>query len=147
MPRIAVEIETLVEDLFADLCAAVRRRVRAAAFVGAAGIEPELDEIASSLSFENHRINARLECARVARGQGFVDGLASDAIRIELSDIEMGAQKITRTAAIGRSSGNGEANQTGAFVMKVPVASGEPMSAAAGMMESGADHFMFLAVA
>ena len=112
MPRITVIVEPFIEDLLAEFCFASRRRIRAAAFIGAARVESKPNQVIGSLRLKNYGIDARFECSRVSRCDRFLDRLARNALSIEFGDIKMIAEKIAGAAAIGRARGDGKADQT-----------------------------------
>src|SRR5579859_1724901 len=139
MPRIAVEVDLLVKDPLADFSFAPGRSVRAAAFVGAPGVEAKADEIARRLCFQNHCICPRIECAGILRTEGLLDGFASDAFGVELCNIKMVAQEIARAGAARGPGGDGEAGQAAALVMKIPVPGSKPTGRAVGVVEPRTD--------
>src|SRR4051812_40381673 len=107
MPRIAVKVQPLVKNLPAHFCPAVRGRVGAAAFVGAAGVEPKPDKITGSLGFQYDRINTGRERDGGTRRQCFLNRLVRDVRGFEFGDIKMVAQEITGAAAVGSPGGDG----------------------------------------
>ena len=147
VPGIAVNIDALDQRLFGpSLRFAVRGGVGAAAFVSAAGIEAEANQIIRGLGFENDWINAGFEGARIFGTQSAsAIGFTADSGGIELGDIEMVAQEIAGAAAIGGAGRGREADQAGAVVMEIAVLGGRTTCRPVGMMEAGADHAGFFA--
>src|SRR6266478_2346188 len=139
VPGVAVNVNALIEDFFAQPGLAAGRRVRAAAFVGAASVETEPDEVVGGLGFEDDGINARLEQLRVFGLKRLFDSLAANASGVEFGDIELVAQKIAGAAAVGGAGGNREANQAGAAILEIPILGGEGRGGAAGMVKPRAD--------
>ena len=69
MPRIAVNIQPLVEDLLADFRLTTRRGKRTAPFFSTARVETERElahEIRNGLRFEYRRIHSGFQHARIA---------------------------------------------------------------------------------
>ncbi len=98
MPRIAVDVYALVEDLFAEFRLAAGRGKRTAAFFSTACVETESEEpeqIGDCLRFENRRINAGFEHTRIARIQRFANRFVRDASGVEFRDVEMVSQEVS----------------------------------------------------
>src|ERR1700752_5525065 len=105
MPWIAVDVQALIEDLFADSGLPTRRRQRTATFFGAASVEIEREEaqqICHRLRFKNRRIYSGFHYAGTAPAGSFEDRFARDTSSIKLSNIKMVAEKIARAAAVLR---------------------------------------------
>jgi len=92
MPRVAVNVDAIVEDFFSDPCFPVFRRVRTAAFIGAAGIEAEAEQVVGGLGFEDDGVGAGVEQTRVFGGDGFLNGFSANAGRIQLGDVKVVAE-------------------------------------------------------
>ena len=104
MPRVAIDVDALVEDLFPDLGLAPGSRIRAAALIGAPRIEAQADQIVSRLGFKNNGIDPRFKCVRIFRGQRLFDGFPANSPGVELRNIKMVAEKITGAASVRSAS-------------------------------------------
>src|SRR5439155_20587670 len=98
MPRITIKVDPFVEKLLAEFGFSPGNRIRAAPFISAARVKTQVDEIAGRLRCKNDRIDPRLECVRVFRRQGFLNGFSANPRSIELGNIKMISQKITGAA-------------------------------------------------
>src|SRR5207247_9065966 len=65
MPGIAGYTQAIIENLFAELGLSAGSGVWAAAFIGAARIEVETDEVVCRLRFEDDRKDTRLKRVRI----------------------------------------------------------------------------------
>src|SRR2546430_437925 len=132
MPRIAIDTDSFVEKLFAKFGLSIEGGIGAAAFIGAAGVKAEVDQVAGGLRFQNHRINARFQSARLPRVQRFLNRFPADAHGIEFGDVEVVAQKITRTASVWSPRRDREADQAGTAIMKIAILSRKTSGLAGG---------------
>ena len=106
MPRVAVDVYALIENLFAEFCFSICRRKRTASFFSTACIEIEshkAGQIGNCLWLENRRINAWLQYAWITRVESLANRFVGDASSVEFCDVEMVSQKVSRTGPIVRS--------------------------------------------
>src|SRR5215471_20390170 len=108
MPRIAIVINSLIKNFLAKFCLAAGGRVRAASFVGAAGVKTQPNQIIGGLRLENDRIDARFERLGISGGQGLMNCFATDSSSVKFGNIEMVAEEITGAGAVGRSGSDGQ---------------------------------------
>src|SRR6185503_16495989 len=109
MPRIAVDVDAFVEDLFAEFGLAAGSGERTAPFFSTASIEAEREEpeqICDCLWLEYRGINAGFENARVTSVECFANRFVGNTRGIEFRHIEVITKKIPGTRAV-RCSGGG----------------------------------------
>src|SRR6185295_15501069 len=124
MPRIAINIDALVKDLFAELRLATRQREWTTSFFSTPGVKTERkksQQVGNCLRFENHGICARLENSRVARIERFANRLIGDASRVEFADVKVVAQEVTGTGSVRGSCSGRQTHQTRSLVDEVAV--------------------------
>src|SRR6266487_4799390 len=144
MPGIAVNTQAFIEDLFAEFGLAARGGVGAAAFVGAARIEVEADEVVGRLCFEDDRINSRLQRTRIFGIQRPLNSYPADARGVEFRNVKMIAQKKPGAGAVRCPRGDREAHKARALVMEDAILRCETRSGATRMMKTGTDDtFLF----
>src|SRR6185369_15191302 len=115
MPRIAIDVDALVEDLLADFGFTARRGEWAAAFFSTTRVETErkeAEQIGDCLWLENHGIHAGLKNLWIACVECFADRFVRDACGVEFRDVEVVAKEVTRTRAIGCSRSCGQTHQS-----------------------------------
>src|ERR1044072_9480650 len=103
MPRIAVNVDALVEDFFPKLRFATRQREWTTSFFSTPRVKTERKEseqVGNCLRFENHRICARLEHSRIASIERFANRFICDTSSIEFADVEVVAQEVTGTGGV-----------------------------------------------
>src|ERR1700754_172853 len=124
MPRIAVDIDALVEDFLAQLCLASRRGKWTPAFFRTARVKTERKEpeqIRDGLWFEYRRVNAGFEHSRTACIECFTNRFVGDTRSIEFGNVEMITQEVTGAAAVRCARGRCQTHQTRSFVSEVSV--------------------------
>src|ERR1041384_7846074 len=102
MPRIAVDVDAFVEDLFTEFGLAAGRGKRTTTFLSTARVETKRkkpEQIGNGLRFENRRIHAGFEHARISRFDGFANRFVCDAGGIEFRHVEMVPQKVAGAAS------------------------------------------------
>src|ERR1041384_4732800 len=122
MPWITVNINALVEDLFADFCFATRQREWTTSFFSTTRVKTECKEseqVGNCLRFENHRIRARLENSRIASIERFANRFICNASSVEFADVKVIAQEVTGTRSVRYSCSGRQTHQTRSFVDEV----------------------------
>src|ERR1700752_4420206 len=148
MPRIAIDVDSLVEDLFADFRFTTRQREWTATLFSTPRVKTESKEpqqVGYCLRFENHGIRARLENFRIASLEGFANCFIGDASSVQLANVMVVAQKVTGARAIDCSCSGRQAHQARLFVDEVAVLCRRSTGFSACLVESGANHFRLFA--
>src|SRR5262245_12684719 len=115
MPRIAVDVYALVEDLLADFRFTTERGELAATFFSTPCVETESKEpeqIGDSLRFENHGIGAGLEYMWIPSIECFADRFVRNARGVEFGNVEVVAKEVTGTGPVGCSGYGRQTHQT-----------------------------------
>src|SRR5437773_1346565 len=139
MPGIAVNTQAFIEDFFTEFGLAPRRGVGTAAFIGAARIEVESDEVVCGLCFEDDGINSRLQGAWIFGIKRLLNGFPADARGIEFRNVKMVPKEESGTGAVGSPRGDRETHKARALVMEVAILRCEARSRAVRMMKTGPD--------
>src|SRR5262245_55787945 len=124
MPRVAIDVDALVEDLLTDFGFTSGGGERAATFFSAACVETKSEkpeQIGDCLWLENHWIGAGLEHTRIASVERFTYRFVGDARGVEFRNVEVVAKKVTGTGPIGRSGGGRQTHETRLLVDEVAV--------------------------
>ena len=109
MPRIAVDRDLVVKDLLTETRSSADLRVHTATFVGVPGVEGEAEisyQIRNSLRLEDHGINSRIDGSRISAFERLADRFTSDPICIELRNVVVTPEKISRACSVRRSRRN-----------------------------------------
>src|SRR6185369_1732800 len=148
MPRIAVDVDALVEDLLTDFCFTAGRGERAATFFSASCVETKsekTEQISDCLWLENHWIDAGIEHTWIASLECFPDRFVCDTRGVEFCNVEVVAKEVTGTGSVGCSGCGRQTHETRLLVDEVAVLCGGGAGRAACLVEARADHFCFFA--
>src|ERR1044072_5597091 len=148
MPRIAVDVNALVEDLLADSRFTAGRGEWTASFFSTARVETEgkePEQIGDCLWLENPGIRAGPAHSRIAGVEGFPDRFIRHSCGVEFRHVEVVAKEVTRAGPIGRSGGCRQTHQTRLFIDEVAVLRGGRAGCTPRLVKGCADHFCFFA--
>src|SRR4026209_1414823 len=103
MPRIAINSNALIEDLFTDFSLTARQREGAVSFFSIPRVKTECKEpkqVGHGLRLKNYRICTGFENSRIPCIECFANCFVRNVTRIEFAYVEMVTQEISRTRSI-----------------------------------------------
>jgi len=143
MHRVAVQADSLVEQLVAETRLPILRRERAATLVGRSGVEAvdqESGQIRDRLWLEDDRVGAGLDWFRVSRLQGLLDGLRGNLLRVEDGEIEMVGRVVAGSGSVRAASRDAEPGFARSEVAAVAVCGGGGGGRRPRGVKAGADY-------
>src|SRR5437879_10030272 len=120
-------------------------RIISASFIGRDCLEAQADDVVGVQGFEDDRIDAGLESARLLGLECLANSFMANARRIEPGNVKMVAQEIARAAPVRSARGHRKADQAGTAVMKIAMFGSEAGGGAVGMVKTCADDARFFA--
>src|SRR5215813_14220275 len=144
MPRIAVDVNALVENLLSDFALTTECAERAATFFSTPCVETKSEEpeqIGDCLGLENHGIDAGIEHPGIARIECFADRFVRNARGVEFGNVEVVAEEVTGTGPVGCSGSGRQTHKTRLLVDEVAVLGSVGARCATRLVETRADHF------